>query len=49
MTRTITYQKAINEAIQQEMAADPTAQLDAQQNSGLGAVDPLAYYILATA
>ena len=32
-----------------EMAADPTAQLDAQQNIGLGAVDPLAYYILAKA
>lgn len=32
-----------------EIAADPTAQLDAQQNIGLGAVDPLAYYILAKA
>ena len=32
-----------------ELAADPTAQIDAQQNIGLGAVDPLAYYILAKA
>lgn len=32
-----------------ELAADPTAQADAQTNIGLGAVDPLAYYILAKA
>lgn len=32
-----------------EIAADPTAQLAAQQNIGLGVVDPLAYYILAKA
>lgn len=32
-----------------EFAADPAAQADAQQNIGLGAVDPLAYYILAKA
>ena len=32
-----------------EFAADPTAQADAQSNLGLGAVDPLAYYILAKA
>ena len=32
-----------------ELAADPTAQADAQSNLGLGAVDPLAYYILAKA
>lgn len=32
-----------------EFASDPTAQLDAQENIGLGAVDPLAYYILAKA
>lgn len=32
-----------------EFAADPAAQADAQQNIGLGVVDPLAYYILAKA
>lgn len=32
-----------------EIAADPAAQAQAQQNIGLGAVDPLAYYILAKA
>ena len=32
-----------------ELAADPAAQADAQANIGLGAVDPLAYYILARA
>jgi hypothetical protein len=32
-----------------EFVADPQAQADAQQNIGLGAVDPLAYYILAKA
>lgn len=32
-----------------EFASDPAAQLDAQENIGLGAVDPLAYYILAKA
>lgn len=32
-----------------EFAADPAAQADAQTNLGLGAVDPLAYYILAKA
>lgn len=32
-----------------EFASDPAAQADAQQNIGLGAVDPLAYYILAKA
>lgn len=30
-----------------ELAADPAAQVAAQQNIGLGTVDPLAYYILA--
>lgn len=32
-----------------ELATDPAAQADAQTNIGLGAVDPLAYYILAKA
>lgn len=32
-----------------ELAADPTAQADAQANLGLGTSDPLAYYILAKA
>lgn len=32
-----------------ELATDPTAQTDAQANLGLGATDPLAYYILAKA
>ena len=32
-----------------ELATDPAAQADAQTNLGLGAVDPLAYYILAKA
>ncbi len=32
-----------------EFAVDPAAQLAAQQNIGLGSVDPLAYYILAKA
>ena len=32
-----------------ELATDPTAQADAQANLGLGATDPLAYYILAKA
>lgn len=32
-----------------ELASDPAAQADAQTNIGLGAVDPLAYYILAKA
>lgn len=32
-----------------ELATDPAAQADAQANIGLGAVDPLAYYILAKA
>lgn len=32
-----------------ELASDPDAQADAQHNIGLGAVDPLAYYILAKA
>lgn len=32
-----------------ELASDPTAQFEAQQNLGLGTVDPLAYYILAKA
>ena len=32
-----------------ELATDPTAQNDAQANLGLGATDPLAYYILAKA
>lgn len=32
-----------------EFAADPAAQGAAQQNLGLGSVDPLAYYILAKA
>ena len=32
-----------------EFAQDPQAQADAQANLGLGAVDPLAYYILAKA
>ena len=32
-----------------ELAADPAAQSDAQANLGLGATDPLAYYILAKA
>lgn len=32
-----------------ELAADPQAQADAQANLGLGATDPLAYYILAKA
>lgn len=30
-----------------EFKGDPTAQLDAQSNLGLGTEDPLAYYILA--
>lgn len=30
-----------------EFSQDPQAQRDAQQNLGLGHVDPLAYYILA--
>ena len=34
MTRTITYQKAINEAIQQEMAADPTVVLFGEDVAG---------------
>lgn len=32
-----------------ELATDPAAQADAQANLGLGATDPLAYYILAKA
>ena len=32
-----------------ELATDPQAQTDAQANLGLGATDPLAYYILAKA
>lgn len=32
-----------------ELATDPAAQADAQTNIGLGAVDPLAHYILAKA
>ena len=32
-----------------ELAADPTAQADAQANLGLGTTDPLAWYILAKA
>lgn len=32
-----------------ELATDPAAQADAQTNIGLGAIDPLAYYILAKA
>lgn len=32
-----------------EFASDPVAQADAQANLGLGATDPLAYYILAKA
>lgn len=32
-----------------EFSANPAAQLAAQQNIGLGSVDPLAYYILAKA
>ena len=32
-----------------ELATDAQAQADAQANLGLGAVDPLAYYILAKA
>lgn len=32
-----------------ELATDPQAQADAQAHLGLGAVDPLAYYILAKA
>ena len=32
-----------------ELATDPTAQAAAQSNLGLGATDPLAYYILAKA
>lgn len=32
-----------------ELAADPATQEEAQANLGLGAVDPLAYYILAKA
>ena len=32
-----------------EFAADPATQEAAQANLGLGAVDPLAYYILAKA
>jgi len=32
-----------------ELATDPQAQADAQANLGLGATDPLAYYILAKA
>ena len=32
-----------------EFASDPEDQLAAQQNLGLGSVDPLAYYILAKA
>lgn len=32
-----------------ELAADPVAQDEAQQNLGFGATDPLAYYILAKA
>ena len=32
-----------------ELATDAQAQADAQTNLGLGAVDPLAYYILAKA
>lgn len=32
-----------------ELATDPAAQADAQTNIGLGAVDPLAYYLLAKA
>ena len=32
-----------------ELATDPAAQADAQANLGLGASDPLAYYILAKA
>ena len=32
-----------------ELATDPAAQADAQTNLGLGAIDPLAYYILAKA
>ena len=32
-----------------EFAGSPEAQAAAQQNIGLGAVDPLAYYILAKA
>ena len=32
-----------------ELAADPATQEAAQANLGLGAIDPLAYYILAKA
>lgn len=32
-----------------ELASNPAAQADAQQNIGLGVTDPLAYYILAKA
>lgn len=32
-----------------ELSADPAAQEEAQQNLGLGVIDPLAYYILAKA
>lgn len=32
-----------------ELSTDPAAQAEAQTNLGLGAIDPLAYYILAKA
>ena len=32
-----------------ELSTDPAAQTEAQTNLGLGAIDPLAYYIMAKA
>ena len=46
MTRTITYQKAINEAIQQEMAADPTVVLFGEDVAG-GEGEGHAFYCAA--